>query len=107
MWIGEPGNAMLGLWATGPGPQRLVLHTAFRLTVAEVIDAPRALRASGITPLDFDGQPADEPVVLAWMPAVSVFFRDPDGHLLEYVAMVPGAPRPELGVVAWRDWRTR
>jgi len=58
--IGPAGNAMLGLWAAGPGPQRMTLHTAFRASLADVVAAPRALRSSGITPLDFDGQPTDE-----------------------------------------------
>jgi catechol 2,3-dioxygenase-like lactoylglutathione lyase family enzyme len=25
-WLGAPGNAMLGLWESGTGPQRLSLH---------------------------------------------------------------------------------
>jgi lactoylglutathione lyase len=64
-WIGDDGSAMLGLWAAGTGPQRLALHTAFRASLEGVVAAPRALRSAGITPLDFDGQPTDEPVVLA------------------------------------------
>jgi lactoylglutathione lyase len=103
-WIGPAGNAMLGLWGTGSGPQRMALHTAFRASLADVVAAPSALRSAGITPLDFDGQPTDQPVVLAWMPAASVFFHDPDGHLLEYIAMLPDAPRPEQGIVPWREW---
>ena len=103
-WIGPAGNAMLGLWASGAGPQRMTLHTAFRVSLADVVAAPGALRSAGITPLDFDGQPTDEPVVLAWMPAASVFFRDPDGHLLEYIAMLPHAPRPEQGIVRCGVW---
>jgi lactoylglutathione lyase len=103
-WIGPAGNAMLGLWGTGSGPQRMALHTAFRVSLADVVAAPRALRAAGITPLDFDEQPTDQPVVFAWMPAASVFFRDPDGHLLEYIAMLPHEPRPEQGVVPWHVW---
>ena len=103
-WIGAAGNAMLGLWAAGSGPQRVALHTAFRASLADVIAAPRALRSAGITPLDFDGRPTDQPVVLAWMPAASIFFRDPDGHLLEYIAMLPHEPRPEYGIVPWRMW---
>lgn len=103
-WVGSVGNAMLGVWGTGPGPQRMALHTAFRARLADVIAAPRELRSAGITPLDFDGQPTDEPVVFAWMPAAAVFFRDPDGHLLEYIAMLPHEPRPEHGVVTWREW---
>jgi lactoylglutathione lyase len=50
-------------------------------------------------PLDFHGQPATEPSVIGWMPAASVFFHDPDGRLLEHLAMLPHRPRPEAGVV--------
>lgn len=103
-WIGPAGNAMLGLWATGSGPQRMTLHTAFRVSLADVVAAPNALRSAGITPLDFEGQPTDEPIVFAWMPAAAVFFHDPDGHLLEYLAMLPHEPSPEEGVVSWREW---
>jgi lactoylglutathione lyase len=104
LWIGPPGNAMLGLWTAGASPQRTTLHIAFRASVDDVVAAPLALRAAGTTPLDFDGQPTDEPIVIAWMPAASIFFRDPDGHLLEYLAMLPDDARPELGVVSWRSW---
>lgn len=103
-WIGAAGNAMLGLWRAGSAPQRVTLHTAFRTTLAEVVAAPRALRAAGITPLDFDGRPTDQPTVFAWMPAAAVFFRDPDGHLLEYIAMLADEPRPDYGIVPWRMW---
>jgi lactoylglutathione lyase len=104
LWIGGEGHAMLGLWRAGGGPQKLSLHTAFRVSVADVVAAPDVLRQAGIEPLDFYGQPTDEASVIAWMPAASVFFRDPDGHLLEYIAMLSDVPRPELGVVRWRDW---
>jgi lactoylglutathione lyase len=103
-WIGAAGNAMLGLWSAGSAPQRVTSHTAFRTSLADVVAAPLALRAAGITPLDFDGRPTDQPTVLGWMPAASVFFRDPDGHLLEYIAMLPHEPRPEYGIVPWRMW---
>ena len=103
-WIGPAGNAMLGLWGAGPAPQKVTSHTAFRVSLDDVLAAPGALRASGITPLDFDGRPTDQPSVFAWMPAASVFFRDPDGHLLEYIAMLPHEPRPEYGIMPWRMW---
>jgi lactoylglutathione lyase len=103
-WIGAVGNAMLGLWEVGSGPQRMALHVAFRASLADVIAAPNALRSAGVTPLDFEGQATDQPVVIAWMPAASVFFHDPDGHLLEYIAMLPKEPRPERGIVPWDVW---
>jgi lactoylglutathione lyase len=104
-WIGPAGNAMLGLWEGGPAPQSVTSHTAFRVGPDDVLAAPGALRASGITPLDFDNRPTDQPIVFAWMPAASVFFRDPDGHLLEYIAMLPQEPRPDEGIVPWRKWK--
>lgn len=103
-WIGSRGNGMLGLWAAGSAPQKMTLHIAFAAALDHVIAAPRALQSAGIEALDFDGQPTREPVVLAWMPAASVYFRDPDGHLLEYIAMLVDEPRPDAGVVTWREW---
>jgi lactoylglutathione lyase len=103
-WIGAPGNAMLGLWSAGPGPERITSHTAFSVSLSDVLAAPDALRAAGITPLDFDGRPTGQPVVFGWMPAAAVFFRDPDDHLLEYIAMLPQEPRPAYGIMPWRMW---
>ena len=103
-WIGAPGKAMLGLWETGTGPQRMSLHLAFDASIDAVLAAPQVLREAGVAPLDFDCEPAREPVVLGWMPAVAIYFRDPDGNLLEFLAMLPQRPRPELGVVSWSAW---
>lgn len=103
-WIHSRGNAMLGLWAVGPGPQKTTMHIAFAATLADVIAAPVRLRSAGIMALDFNGQPADEPVVLTWMPAASVYFRDPDGHLLEYIAMLPDEAWSADSVMTWREW---
>ena len=106
-WVGARGNSMLGLWQAGAGPQRTTTHIAFATAVDDVIAAPERLRSAGIVALDFSGQPAEEPVVLAWMPAVAVYFLDPDGHLLEYIAMLAGEPRPDDGVMTWRAWTRR
>ncbi len=103
-WIGAPGKTMLGLWETGASPQRMSLHVAFEVSLESVLAAPDALREAGVAPLDFDCRPADEPVVLGWMPAAAVYFRDPDGNLLEFLSMLPEAPRPDLGVVTWSAW---
>lgn len=106
-WIGGRGESMLGLWEVGTGPQQLSLHLAFRTDLPDLLGAPALLRAAGVTPLDFSGNPTGEPVVLAWMPAASLYFRDPDGNLLEFLAMLPEAPQPELGVVSWSRWSGR
>jgi lactoylglutathione lyase len=101
LWIGDPGTAMLGLWSLGSAPLVLQSHLAFAVTAPELAAAPSALQARGVQPLSFSGEPADEPSVLAWMPAAAVYFRDPDGHLLEYLAMLDDAPQPELGILGW------
>jgi lactoylglutathione lyase len=104
-WIGGRGNSMLGLWEVGTGPQKLSLHVAFRSNLGDLMEAPARLRSAGVVPIDFWGMPTEEPVVLAWMPAVSLFFHDPDGNLLEFLSMLPDAPQPDLGVVSWSHWR--
>src|SRR5215470_5684833 len=104
-WMKETGDAMLGLWETGSSPQRMNLHIAFKVDLNDLLAAPAKLQAAGITPLDFEGRPADEPVVLAWMPAAAVYFNDPDGHLLEYLTMLPESPNADLGVLSWTEWK--
>jgi lactoylglutathione lyase len=103
-WIGGRGNSMLGLWEVGTGPQRLSLHIAFRTDLPDLLHAPVRLRAANVVPLDFWGQPTDEPVVLGWMPAATLYFRDPDGNMIELLSMLSDSPQPELGIVGWSRW---
>jgi lactoylglutathione lyase len=103
-WVGGSKRSMLGLWSMGSIPNGLKLHIAFKVNVNDLFDVPRRLRSKGISPLDFFGQETDEPTVICWMPAASVFFRDPDDHLIEYLALLDEEPRPHLGVIPWSDW---
>lgn len=104
LWIGAAGAAMLGLWSLGTAPMGLSLHLAFKASLEDVTGACERLRARGVTPLSFFGTETDEPSVIGWMPAAAVYLRDPDGHLLEYLAMLDESPRPERGIVPWSDW---
>ena len=106
-WIGAPGAAMLGLWSIHSSPMSMRLHIAFRVTLPQVENSIAALRAAGLTPLSgFGRREISEPVVLAWMPAASVYFDDPDGHSLEYICMLPDPPRPDLALVTLSEWRS-
>jgi lactoylglutathione lyase len=104
LWVGEPGRSMLGLWSLGSAPIGMKLHIAFDVALDDVLEACDRLEAYGVTPLSFFGVEAQEPSVIGWMPAAAVYFLDPDGHQLEYLAMLDGAPRPDLGIVSWSDW---
>lgn len=106
LWIGGAGQAMLGLWSLGSAPMGLSLHIALRTSLSEVLGACDALRANGLTPLSFFGAETTEPSVVGWMPAAAVYFRDPDGHLIEYLAMLDEPPQPDRGIIPWSDWMT-
>ena len=104
VWAGEPGGAMLGLWSLGTAPMGMRLHVAFATPLEEVLRAPDALAAAGVVPLSFFRKETREPSVIGWMPAAAVYFEDPDGHMLEYLAMLAEPARPEAGVVTWSVW---
>lgn len=104
-WIGAPGQSMLGVWEVGEAPNRMCLHLAFTSTIEQILAAPSALKAIGIVPKGFNGEPVEEPIVIGWMPAISLYFTDPDGHLLEYLAMLPVKSCPEVGVIPYSQWQ--
>jgi lactoylglutathione lyase len=104
-WCGAPGESMLGLWSIGSSPVGLNLHVAFTVALGDVLTAASRLRSLGVRPLSFFGDEADEPSVIGWMPAAAQYFRDPDGHLLEYLAILADAPRADIGIVPWSEWR--
>ncbi len=104
-WLGGRGTSMLGIWEVGTAPLGLRLHVAFASTIEQVLAAPAVLKGLGVVPLGFHGEPVEEPVVIGWMPALSLYFKDPDGHSLEYLAMLPQAPRPQAGIVPYSAWK--
>lgn len=106
-WMGGPGKSMLGLWESQPGPSQVVPHVAFAMELPHVLEASARLREAGLIPTDLDDKPVTEPVVLAWMPAAAVYFRDPDNNLLEFIAMLPEAGDPDGGIISWSAWNSR
>ncbi|MGD9723192.1 MAG: VOC family protein [Pirellulales bacterium] len=104
-WLGRRGEAMLGLWEKPPS-EVVPQHFAFRATVDDIRRRSVAwLKERQVACRNFLDDGTERPMVFGWMPAISIYFDDPDGHLLELIAMLDDAPRPELGVVSWEDWR--
>ena len=104
LWVPDSRRSMLGLWSRGSAPLGMTLHVAFEVGLDDLLDAPRRLRANGVTPLSFFGVETSEPSVIGWMPAAAVYFRDPDDHLLEYLSMLDDDPQPDRGIVDWSAW---
>ena len=104
-WVPAPETAMLGLWGVGSAPMGMKLHIAFNVALEDVERSVARLKAAGLTPTKNGEEPIDEPVVLSWMPAASVYFDDPDGHSLEFIAMLPEEPRPIPSFLPLSEWR--
>jgi lactoylglutathione lyase len=110
-WIGghssySSRHSMLGLWSVGTAPLGLNLHVAFEVAaINDLLDAPKRLKDQGVIPLSFFGKESMEHSVIGWMPAAAIYFRDPDGHLIEYLTMLNDEERrPDLGIVNWSEW---
>lgn len=104
-YLGEPGERefMLGVWEV-PEDKFRPNHFAFSLPYEEFMEVPTFLTSKGILVEGDFGLDNSEPIVHAWMPAASLYFRDPDGNSLEYLTLLDGEPRPELGAVHLSEW---
>lgn len=106
-WVGQPGEAMLGIRENYPTPLVQRQHFAFQVDLADLTQAKTYLAELGIEASNFFGDIPDSPddlVVFPFMPAVSIYFDDPDGHSVELIAMLNDSARPELELMNWRQW---
>ncbi len=111
-WIGGKTKSALGLWEKPPwvsetnaGDQIVTQHFAFEIDLADLGPVVASMKQRRIELRNFFGQTTDIPSVFGWVPAASIYFNDPDGHLLEFVAKLPGKKRPEIGVVSLDEWK--
>jgi len=104
VWIGGWGKAMLGLWEK-PESEIIRQHLAFEVQLADLDRTIGLVKRLGVQLRNFFEERTDVPTVFGWIPAASIYFDDPDGHALEFLAKLPGDPRPEIGVVSWDDWQ--
>lgn len=103
--VGERNKAMLGLWEIAAGEAVRPQHFAFACAVDDVLHAPEWLKERGPTGRNVVDDGTEIALVHAWMPAISSYFRDPDGHSLEFMAPLEGTPLPELGMVPLQAWQ--
>lgn len=54
------------------------------------------------------GAKTDEPLVFPWLPSASVFFNDPDGNRIEFLAVLSDEPlQTERTFMYLSEWRAR
>ena len=108
LWAGDQRRSMLGLWgpSTSYGSDFHRSHLAFAVSLEELLTAGERLRRSGVICQDFSGKQTDEPSVIGWVPSAQLYFRDPDGHSVEFIALLDGAPdRSFIGSLS--QWQKR
>lgn len=103
-WVGKPKEAMLGLWEK-PKEEIDKRHFAFRCDKEDILKGSVGfLKERSLKPYNFLKDGTERPMVFAWMPAVAIYFSDPDGHELEFISVLNGKARPELGVISYDEW---
>lgn len=105
-WIGEPKQQMLGLWEF-PEEQVDKRHFAFQCDPEWILkESITWLKERNIPFRNFLKDGSERPMVFTWMPAVSIYFDDPDGHSLEFIGLLEGEAKPELEkeVVSYEEW---
>ena len=103
-WIGKPKQAMLGLWEK-PKAEIDIRHFAFSCDVEDVLhNSINFLKERDLKPYNFLKDGTERPMVFAWMPAIAIYFDDPDGHILEFIAILQGEAKPKYGVISYEQW---
>jgi len=103
-WIGKPKESMLGLWEK-PKEEIDRRHFAFRCEKEFILNkATGFLNEHELNPFNFLNDGTDKPMVFAWVPAIAIYFDDPDGHHLEFIAVLNGKGKPENGIISYERW---
>jgi len=110
-YIDSRESGMIGLWAPGSpfgwkAGDTYRSHFAIAVTPDELLSQIKRLNKLGITTTGFHGRETAEPSVIGWMPSAQIYFEDPDGHSLEYIALLDDAPIPSF-FGTWSEWKTK
>ncbi|MCA0153505.1 VOC family protein [Winogradskyella vincentii] len=106
LWIGKDKHYMLGLWEK-PKEEIDARHFAFECEPDWVLnESVDFLKSHNLNFWNFLNNDIEQPMVFCWMPAISIYFNDPDGHELEFIGILTGKSQPnsEKRVVTYEEW---
>jgi lactoylglutathione lyase len=108
LWIGENRVSMLGLWGphTAFGSPLHKSHLAIAVSLPELLAAGKRLNNLGVPTHDFANAETTEPSVIGWMPSAQLYFRDPNGHLLEFITLLDEEPDANF-IGPFAEWQKR
>ena len=108
LWIGENRASMLGLWGpdTTYGSQFHRSHLAIDISLPELLSAGDRLNRLNVRTYNFATTETTEPSVIGWMPSAQLYFRDPDGHMIEFITLLDENPDSEF-IGSLSEWQRR
>ena len=103
-WIGKDKQSMLGLWEK-PKEEIDTRHFAFECDPEWILkESVNFLKSRSLKCRNFLNDGTEKPMVFAWMPAVAIYFNDPDGHSLEFIGILDGKGKSEYGIITYEKW---
>ena len=108
LWIGTERRSMLGLWGPGTtyGQPSDKHHLAIALTLPELLVIGGRLNGRDVATRAFTGENTTEPSVIGWMPSAQLYFDNPDGHVLEFIALLDETPDASF-IGSLSQWKVR
>lgn len=106
-WIGKDKQSMLGLWEK-PKEEIDVRHFAFECDPEWIEnESLNYLKSRNIKSWNFLNDGTEGPIVFVWMPAISIYFNDPDGHDLEFIGVLEGEVKSnqEKRIFSYEEWQ--
>ena len=97
---------MLGLWEK-PKEEIDLRHFAFECDPDWILnESIPFLKSYKLNFWNFLQDKKEQPMVFAWVPAIAIYFNDPDGHDLEFIGILPGKTKSEeeKRILTYEEW---